>query len=83
MSHRFGPFEFDMFDAADLATNGPHDTTMPYTARNTHYLGLPFSFGPGWDHSAAMAHGVDVGGSVHPEMSKGELEIAARALLGL
>jgi hypothetical protein len=83
VSHTKGPFEFDMFDAEDLQANGPHNTTMPYTANNAAYLGVPWSFGPGWNHATAERHGVDVGGTVHPEMSKVELELAARALLGL
>jgi hypothetical protein len=82
VTHRQQAFEFDMFRAADLAANGPHNTTMPYTARNQAYLGIEFQFG-GWNHTQATTHGVDVGGSVHPEMERPAVAMAARRLLGL
>ena len=56
---------------------------MPFTARNQNYLGVTFKFQGLWSHEEAMAHGVDLGGEVHPEMTKGTVEAAARALLGL
>jgi hypothetical protein len=44
---------------------------------------VDFKFQGLWSHEEAMTHGVDVGGEVHPEMSKDQLAKAARALLGL
>ncbi len=76
-------FEYDMFRKDDLATFGPHNTTMPFTARNKFYSSAKFLFQGLWTHEEAMAHGVDVGGEVHAEMSKEQLEAAARLWLGL
>ena len=83
VTHSKQAFEYDMFHEEDLAEYGPENTTMPFTARNKHYLGVDFKFQGLWTHAEAMAHGVDVGGEVHPEMSKEQLAKAARALLGL
>ena len=83
VTHNEQPFEYDMFDAADLAAFGPRNTSMPYTARNKHYLGVDFRFGPGWNHSEAVAHGVDSGGEVHAEMAVSDVERHARLLLRL
>jgi len=71
-----------MFNAADLAKNGPHETTMPYTARNTHFLAQEYNF-HGWDLKTAQAHGVDVGSTVHKEPAVAEVEKMARAWLQL
>ena len=71
-----------MFRKDDLAEFGPHNTTMPFTARNKFYSSAKFDF-HGWSHAEARAHGVDVGGEVHPEMGKEQLEATARLLLGL
>ena len=83
VTHRFQPAEYDMFNATDLHAMGPHDTTMPFTANNKYYLGVPYSFQSTWNLSQAQAHGVDVGSEVFPEMTPTELSNAARQLLGL
>ena len=83
VTHSHQAFEYDMFKKEDLAEYGPHNTTMPFTARNKHYLGVDFKFQGLWTHDEAVAHGVDVGGEVHPEMNSGQLAKAARTLLGL
>eukprot|EP01052_Picozoa_sp_SAG31_P004018 SAG31_NODE_161_length_21899_cov_16.832844_18_plen_182_part_00 len=81
VTHTKQAFEYDMFREDDLAEYGPTNTTMPFTARNEFHSSATFSFGPGWNHSDATAHGVDVGGSVHPEMDRDELARRARVLL--
>jgi hypothetical protein len=53
VTHREQAFEFDMFNADDLAEYGPSNTTMPFTAHNQAYLGIEFEFG-GWNHTEAM-----------------------------
>ena len=83
ITHSKQPFEYDMFDKHDLALSGPSNTTMPYTARNRHYLGVEYRFQGLWDLEQAKARGVDVGSVVYPEMSPQGVEVAARALLGL
>ena len=83
VTHSEQPFEFDMFKAWDLKEHGPRNTTMPYTARNQHYIGIPFEFHGIWNHSEAMLHGVDVGGAVRPEMTVHEVEAATRRWLEL
>jgi len=83
VTHKFQPFEFDMFNETDLAKFGPLDTTMPYTARNTHYMGSPYMFAGQWNLSTAQLHGVDVGSEVHPEMNPTNLESLARQFLHL
>ena len=83
VTHTHQAFEYDMFSAADLAEYGPHNSTFPFTARNKFYSSQKFEFQGMWGHGEAMANGVDVGGEVHPEMGKAQLEDAARALLGL
>ena len=83
ITHTHPAFEYDMFRKEDLAEFGPHNTTMPFTARNKFYSSAKFQFQGLWSHEEAMAHGVDVGGEVHEEMSKEELEGLARLLLGV
>ena len=39
VTHSKQAFEYDMFKKEDLAEYGPHNTTMPFTARNKHHLG--------------------------------------------
>lgn len=83
ITHRFQPSEYDMFNATDLDLMGPEDTTMPFTARNKYYLGIPYQFAGQWNLSEAQAHGVDRGSEVFPEMNPSDLEKAVRKLLSL
>ena len=57
--------------------------SMQHAGGCRHYIGVEFNFQGLWNHSAAVAHGVDVGGEVHPEMARHDLEARARTLLGL